>query len=261
MAGFDVTADAYAQFMGRYSEPLAVQFADLLAPREGQRALDVGCGTGALTAVLVERLGRENVSAVDPSPSFVAALGERLPGVDIRQGSADALTWPDGSFDVTAASLVVHFMSDPVAGLREMARVTTEGGTIGATVWDHAGSGRGALSLFWRAVKGLDPGAYDESGMPGARAGHLAELFVDAGVRVLDDTTITVTSHYDSHQDWWIPYTLGVGPAGGYVAQLSEERREALRQRCFELLPAAPFEVSAVAWTVIGTRRSTGTIG
>lgn len=253
MSGFDVTSDAYAQFMGRYSEPLAGEFADLLAPRPGQRALDVGSGTGALTAVLAQRLGRENVCAIDPSPSFVAALGERLPGVDVRLGSVAGLPWPDGGFDVTAASLVVHFMADPVAGLREMARVTTDGGSVGATVWDHAGGGRGPITLFWRAVGDLDPGAYDESGLAGARAGHLAELFGLAGIQVLADTTITVTSRYASAQEWWNPYTLGVGPAGGYVAGLDDEHREALRQHCFEILPPAPFEVSAAAWAVIGT--------
>ena len=252
MAGFDVTADAYAQFMGRYSEPLASAFADLLAPRPGQRALDVGSGTGALTAVLAERLGRENVCAIDPSGSFVAALGDRLPGVDVRQGSVGDLPCADGHFDLTAASLVVHFMTDPIGGLREMARVTAAGGTVGATVWDHAGGGRGPITLFWQAVHDLDPGAYDESGMPGAREGHLAELFAGAGIAVVQDTSITVTAGYRTPEDWWHPYTLGVGPAGGYVARLDPQQREALREHCFEILPAAPFEVSAVAWTVVG---------
>src|SRR5579859_4600193 len=120
---FDVSADAYLRFMGRYSEPLAPQFADLAGFGRGQRALDVGCGPGALTAVLVSRAGAEAVSAVEPSASFVAAARERLPGADVRQAAAERLPFPDGVFDVVLAQLVVHFMTDPVTGLREMARV------------------------------------------------------------------------------------------------------------------------------------------
>jgi len=106
---FAVSADAYGQFMGRFSEPLAGQFAAFLRLAPGQRALDVGCGPGALTAVLAAEIGAERVSAVDPSESFVAAARDRLPGVDVRSGAAEALPWPDGSFDCVAAQLVVHF--------------------------------------------------------------------------------------------------------------------------------------------------------
>src|SRR5215467_7960108 len=137
--------------MGRYSEPLAAKFVELAIVKRGQRALDVGCGTGALTAALVERLGPGAVSAVDPSESFVDAVQSRFPTVDVRRASAERLPFPDGSFDSTLAQLVVHFMKDPVAGLREMARVTRSGGSVGACVWDHAG-GRGPLTVFWQAV-------------------------------------------------------------------------------------------------------------
>jgi ubiquinone/menaquinone biosynthesis C-methylase UbiE len=126
---FDVSADAYLRFMGRYSEPLAVQFADLAGVRRGQRLLDVGCGPGALTAELVSRAGADAVSAAEPSASFVAAARERLPGVDIRQSAAEQLPFPDDTFDAALAQLVVHFMTDPVAGLREMGRVTRPAGS------------------------------------------------------------------------------------------------------------------------------------
>ncbi|MGN6175522.1 MAG: class I SAM-dependent methyltransferase, partial [Streptosporangiaceae bacterium] len=116
---FNVSAGAYSRFMGRYSEPLAVQFADLAGVRRGQRALDVGCGPGALTAVLASRAGADAVSAVEPSASFAAAARERLPGVDIRQSAAEELPFGDDAFDVALAQLVVHFMTDPVTGLRE----------------------------------------------------------------------------------------------------------------------------------------------
>ena len=158
---FDVSADAYQRFMGRFSEPLAERFADLAGVRRGQRALDVGCGPGALTAELVGRLGADGVFAVDPSPPFAAAVAERLPGVEVSMAAAERLPYPDGAFDATLAQLVVHFMADPVAGLREMDRVTRRGGVVGACVWDHGG-GRGPLSPFWRAVRALDPSADDE---------------------------------------------------------------------------------------------------
>ncbi len=136
---FTVGADAYDRFMGRYSIPLAPKLADFAAVAAGQRVLDVGCGPGALTTELVERLGSAAVSAVDPSEPFVAAARERHPGVDVRRASAEQLPFDDKAFDAALAQLVVHFFPDPVAGLREMARVTREGGVVATCVWDHAG--------------------------------------------------------------------------------------------------------------------------
>jgi SAM-dependent methyltransferase len=247
---FDVTADAYGRFMGRYSEPLAGLFADLADVRAGSSALDVGCGPGALTAELVARLGAHAVSAVDPSESFVAAVRARFPQVDVRSGVAEALPYDGDTFDVALAQLVVHFMADPVAGLREMGRVTRPGGVVAACVWDHAG-GSGPLSTFWQAVRHVDPSAEGEAGLAGAREGHLAELFAAAGLRHAEPTRLTVTVPFDTFADWWEPYTLGVGPAGAYVARLDTERQAALRARCEELLPPGPFEVPASAWSVV----------
>src|SRR5689334_2206478 len=134
---FLVPAQAYGRFMGRYSEPLADQFVEVAGIRPGQRALDVGCGPGALTARLVAVLGPERVSAVDPSLPFVEAARERFPGTEVTVGSAESLEFADDSFDAAMASLVVHFMTDPAAGLAEMARVTRPGGVVAATVWNH----------------------------------------------------------------------------------------------------------------------------
>jgi SAM-dependent methyltransferase len=246
---FDVSADVYARFMGPYSEQLAVRFADLAAVRRGQRAVDVGCGPGALTAELVRRLGAAAVCAADPSPSFTAALAERLPGVDVRLAAAERLPFPGGFFDAALAQLVVHFMADPVAGLREMGRVTRDGGTVAACVWDHGGD-RGPLTTFWRAARELDPAARDESDLAGVREGHLALLFGQAGLGGARSTALTVRVRYDTFGQWWEPFTFGVGPAGAYVTALGQEGRDALRERCRQLLPPPPFEISGTAWAV-----------
>ena len=250
MVSFNVSADAYLRFMGRYSEPLAAQFADLAGARSGQRLLDVGCGPGALTAELVKRVGPDAVSAVEPSASFVAAARERLPGVDMRQAAAERLPFGDAAFDAALAQLVVHFMADPVAGLREMGRVTRPGGTVAACVWDHAG-GRGPLSAFWRAVRELDPGADDESNLAGVREGHLAELLAQAGLGVAEVTTLTVQARQDGFESWWETFTLGVGPAGAYLTSLPADRQDELHERCRRQLPEGPFEVSATAWAAM----------
>jgi SAM-dependent methyltransferase len=246
---FDVPADSYGRFMGRFAEPLAQKFADQARVRVGQQALDVGCGPGALTAQLVERLGAGALWAIDPSASFVAATRARCPGVDVRAGAAEQLPFADDTFDAALAQLVVHFMTDPVAGLAEMARVTRRGGVVAACVWDHAG-GTGPLAAFWRAVHDLDPSAPDESGLPGARDGHLAELGKAAGLSDIESSSLTVTVMFATFADWWEPFTLGVGPGGAYVAGLDADRRAALRARCEELLPAAPFSIDGTAWSM-----------
>jgi SAM-dependent methyltransferase len=249
---FEVSSDAYGRFMGRYSEPLAAQFVAIAGLTPGWRALDVGCGTGALTAELVRLLGVDAVSAVDPSEAFVGAARSRFPEVDIRRAAAERLPYPDDVFDAAYAQLVVHFMADPVAGLREMARVTRPGGTVAACVWDHAGGGS-PLSVFWRAVLDLDPDARDESALAGAREGHLAELFAAAGLVDVEATALTVRSTFPDFDAWWEPFTLGVGPAGEYVEGLDAQRRAALRERCAELLPrTGPIEIVASAWTTLG---------
>ena len=178
---FEVAADAYDRFMGRFSEPLADEFIALAGLGAGHRALDVGCGPGALTRRLAALLGPAAVTAVDPSAPFVAAVRDRCPGVDVRRGTAEDLPFADNAFDVAMAQLVVHFMADPVAGLREMARVTRPGGAVVASVWDHAGEA-GPLSTYWRAVRELDPAARDESGLAGAGEGQLAALAQTAGL-------------------------------------------------------------------------------
>ena len=245
---FTVAAAAYDRFMGRYSVPLAPLFADHAGIGGAGRVLDVGCGPGALTAELVRRLGAEAVTAVDPSEPFVEAARERHPGVRVERSPAETLPFTDSSFDAALAQLVVHFMADPVAGLREMGRVTAADGVVAACVWDHAG-GHGPISVFWDAARSLDQDVVDESQMAGARAGHLTELFGDAGLREVDETALEVVVEHPTFESWWEPYELGVGPAGDHVAQLEPEERDALRERCRSLLPAAPFSLTVRAWS------------
>ena len=251
MSFFDVAAEAYDSYMGGYSRLLSSQLADLATIHRGQRALDVGCGTGALTAELVGRLGPGAVAAVDPSESFVAATAERYPGAEVRRAQAEALPFPDDTFDATLAQLVVHFMKDPVAGLAEMRRVTRPDGVVAACVWDHAGA-LGPLRLFWDAARALDPGVDDESTLPGTREGYLAELFEAAGLREVTSTALSVTLEHPTFESWWEPFTRGVGPAGAYLASLDDDRRNELRQDCRRQVPSEPLVVTAVAWAARG---------
>jgi SAM-dependent methyltransferase len=248
---FDVVAEAYDRYMGRYSVQLSPQLADLAGVSPGQRALDVGCGPGALTAELVTRLGSARVAAVDPSEPFVAAARVRNPGVEVRRASAEQMPFPDRSFDATLAQLVVHFMSDPVEGLTEMARVTRRDGVVAACVWDHGGD-QGPLRHFWSAARVLDPEVDDESQLAGVREGHLGELFEAAGLHEIEETHLSASLEHPGFEAWWEPFTHGVGPAGAFVASLDAERQVQLRETCRAMLPTGPFVVTALAWAARG---------
>jgi trans-aconitate methyltransferase len=248
---FNVPADAYAQFMGRYSAPLAVEFVRLVDPDEGQVALDVGCGPGALTVLLVERLGPDAVRAIDPSEPFVAAARARFPDVDVRQGAVEALPYADDGFDLVLAQLVVHFMADPLAGVREMRRVTRSGGLVAASVWDYERD-LAPISVFWRAVREMDPSAPGESHLAGARKGQLVELFAAAGLADVRQTVLTIRVGFSGFDEWWQPFTLGVGPAGRYLAERDPAQQAELEQRCAALMPSTPFELEACAWAATG---------
>lgn len=245
------SADAYARFMGRFSEPLAPVFAAAAGLPEAGPVLDVGCGPGVLTEVLVGRYGDKAVCGVDPSEPFVDRARVRLPGVDIRRGTAEALPWPDDTFESAVAQLVVHFMADPVRGVSEMARVTRPGGVVAACVWDHAG-GRGPLSPFWEVARQVDGQVSDESRLVGAREDDLHHLFERVGLVNVASGTVEVTVQLASFEDWWEPYTMGVGPAGDHVARLAPAQRSRLEEACRARLPAGPFDLTSVAWTARG---------
>jgi SAM-dependent methyltransferase len=248
---FAVAAEAYDRFMGRYSVPLAPLLASFADVKAGQRALDVGSGPGALTAELVRRLGAGAVTAVDPSDSFVDAVRDRFPGVRAERASAEQLPFPDHSFDLTLAQLVVHFMADPVAGLSEMARVTRPGGIVAACVWDHAGK-LGPLGTFWEAARELESHVHDESSLAGVREGHLEQLLEAAGLHDVEGGALSVTVEHRTFEEWWEPFTLGVGPAGSFTAGLTADRRADLRELCRLRLRDEPFRVTARAWVARG---------
>lgn len=247
---FDVASDAYDRFMGRYSIPLATVFADFAGVTQGQRVLDVGCGPGALTTELVARAGAQFVAAVDPSAPFVAAATARLPGVDVRREGAETLSFADGTFDVSLAQLVVQFMGDPRAGLREMRRVTRAGGTVAACVWDHGGGGS-PLSRFWEGARSLGA-VEDEADRPGARAGDLMRFLRELELEDVEERAIAVEVTHRTFDQWWEPFALGVGPAGVYTARLDPADRERLREVCRRLFPAPPFTIAARAWAAKG---------
>ena len=248
---FEVAGDAYDRFMGRYSRPLARSLVDWLDVRTGERALDVGCGPGALTAQLVERLGADRVSAIDPSPPFVEACRARFPEVDVRLGSAESLPYADASFDFAGACLVVHFMADPVAGIAEMARVTRPGCWIGATVWDLDGR-RAPMATIWSVLAEVQPEVKGEHELPGGAEGQLEDIFVRAGLHDVDGTELAVTVAHPTFEEWWEPHLHGVGPIGEALAALDPAGLERARDKCRERLGDGPFEITAVAFAARG---------
>ena len=234
--------------MGRYAEPLAEAFRAFAGVGTHDKVLDVGCGPGALTAHLLS-IGAE-VAAIDPSPPFADALRARFPEVDVRRGTAEELPYDTAAFDAALAQLVVHFMTDPAAGVRQMARVTRRGGVVAACVWDGP---TGALAPFWDAVHTIDPEAEDEALLSGARMGQLAELFRTAGLRDVKEDSIAIDVVHPTFAEWWEPYTYGVGPAGDYVQRLDDGGRARLESVARERLGSGPFTVTATAWAARGT--------
>jgi SAM-dependent methyltransferase len=254
---FAVPADAYDAFVGRYSYGLCEALAEAAGVTAESSVLDVGAGTGAGTARLVELVGAERVAAVDPSESFLEGFRARFPGVDARAGTAESLPFADDAFDAALAQLVVNFMSDPEAGVAGMRRVTRPGGALAACVWDYAGE-MTLLRVFWEAAAALDTDgveAVDErTRMPFGRKGELGELWRQAGLAEVEEGEIVVAAEYSGFDDLWGPFTVGVGPAGGYAASLDGERQEALKAKYRRRLavPDGAFRLSARAWFATG---------
>jgi SAM-dependent methyltransferase len=253
---FQVAAEAYDRHIGRYGPELAGRLIEAAGLRPGQRALDVGCGPGALTTALAELLGADRVAAVDPSEPLAHACASRVPGARVQVATAEALPFEDGAFDAALSQLVLNFMTDAPAGVGEMRRVTVPGGTVASAVWDYA-DGMTLLRRFWDAAVVLDPAAasLDEGrSMPHCRPDELEELWRDAGLRDVEVSELGVEAHYSGFDDLWRPLESGVGPSGAYAAGLPPERRARLREELRQRLGAGdePFRLSARAWCVAG---------
>jgi ubiquinone/menaquinone biosynthesis C-methylase UbiE len=249
--------EVYDRFVGRYSPQLAAAMCEAAGVRPGQRALDVGCGSGALVTALAEVLRAENVAGVDPSEPFVEASRARVPGARIVVGSAESLPFENGEFDATLSQLVVNFLADPEQGLREMSRVTCGGGAVAGCVWDYGG-GMTMLRTFWEAAAVLDPARAEPQmesfTMRFATPAELEALWQTAGLAHVDVAPIVVEAAYNDFDDLWAPFPTGVGPAGAYAASLDEEAQSALREEFARRLgdPDGAFTLSARAWCAVG---------
>jgi SAM-dependent methyltransferase len=256
---FRASAAAYDRLVGRYGASLAaalIDFAGVTAPT--MRALDVGCGPGALAGQLAQRLGASMVHAADPSQPFVDACQARLPGVDVVCAPAEALPFADDTFDAVLSQLVVNFMTDAAAGVREMARVARPGGTVASCVWDYAGE-MTVLRAFWDAAREVDPpraAAADEAVvMSWCREGELADLWRNAGLRDVRAGALTVAASYTGFDDLWSPFPTGIAPSGAFCASLDGDGQAALREALRRRLGVGDsgFELTARAWAVAGT--------
>lgn len=250
---FASPAEHYDRFMGRYAVPLARALADEAGVEQGMATIDVGCGSGALTSELADRVGAQNVAAIDPAEQFVAACRRRNPGADVRQGVAEALPWADDAFDTALSCLVIAFMDDADAGLREMARVTRPGGKLGVCMWDIAGGGMTMLRLFWSAVETVKPAMKGERGRAGTAEGDIAARLRRAGLRDVVSGALEVSVHYSDFDDFWEPFTHGVGPAGQALASLEDGEKAAVREAVEGQLPAGPFSLDARSWYATAT--------
>ena len=251
---FAVAGDKYDRFMGRYSRLLAPLFIEFAGVSSGMAVVDVGCGPGALTERLVERVRAEHVAAADPSEPFVAAATERARGADVRLAAAEKLPWEDDRFDAALSQLVVNFMRDADEGVSEMQRVVRPGGVVAACTWSY-GEDMEMLRGFWDAARRLDSGAPDEgSTMPYRSVEELGELWRRAGLSEVETDHLRVEVSYEGFEDLWGPFTYGVGPAGAYLAKLEPEQREQVRTELFKGLgkPSGPLTLSATACAVRG---------
>jgi SAM-dependent methyltransferase len=252
--------DAYERYVGRWSRQVAAQFLPWLAVAPGRRWLDVGCGTGALCAAILDRCEPASVTGVEPSEGFLKAARQHLGGrAVLHQGSATAIPLPDASVDAVVSGLVLNFVPDQRAALQEMARVAVAGATVAAYVWDYAGR-MDLMRHFWDAAVQLDPGAQalDEGvRFPVCRPQALEALFAGAGLAGVESRAIDVDTVFRGFDDYWQPFLGGQGPAPAYAAALDEDSRARLRERIRAGMPLRPdgsIALTARAWAIRGTR-------
>jgi len=251
---------AYESFMGRWSRVLGDAFVRFAGVEEGERVLDLGCGTGSLTAALLAARPTVDVFGLDPSPAFVDAARDRFPGAHARfeTGDAQHLPFADATFDRALSMLVLNFVPDPEAAASEMRRATRPGGTVAACVWDYGGEMR-MLRFFWDAAAAVEPAAAarHEERMRLCRQGELEALWRGAGLADVRETGLTIETRFGSFADYWQPFLAGVGPAGSFVAALSPDQQRALeaklRTDAWGDRPDEERVLTAKAWAVVGT--------
>jgi ubiquinone/menaquinone biosynthesis C-methylase UbiE len=240
---FNVSDTAYDNFMGRFSVRLAPVFADFAGVEAGQRVLDVGAGTGALTSELVRR--GADASAADPSPSFVAALRERLPDIGVHEAGAEELPWPDEVFDAALAQLVLTFMRDAPAGLAEMHRVVRPGGVVAACMWDR--EGMEMLAAINRTQQALDASRPTSEQLTNFRSREEIERLFGPGVEM---ELLEVEAGYTGFSELWDSVLDGAGPAGVWAASLDDSQRAQAREELHRQVgePDGPFSLAGRAW-------------
>jgi len=251
--------ERYEAYVGRWSRPVARQFVAELAVPPGRRWLDVGCGTGALTATVLDLAAPASVLGIDRSPAFVrhAAAEVRDPRASFRTGDANALPDDGPAFDAVVSGLLLNFLPDPPAAVAGMGRVTAPGGVVAGYVWDYA-EGMQLVRRFWDVAGRVDPAAraLDEGvRFPVCAPGPLAELFTGAGLDDVVTGSVDVPTVFADFDDYWSPFLGGTGPAPAYVATLDEGTRSALRDCLRAELPVeedGSIRLTARAWTVQG---------
>jgi SAM-dependent methyltransferase len=254
------SAQAYDRHVGRYGNELASAMIAVTGVRPGMRALDVGCGPGALTTALVRLLGPAEVSAVDPAEPLVDACRARAPGTDVRVGIAEELPFRDEEFDAVLAQLVLNHLNDAPRGVREMRRVAYPGAVVAACVWDFA-EGMTMLRSFWDAALAVDPEGAAAAGagrrMPFCQPEELRELWREGGLHEVDVGDLAVGADYSDFDDFWLPFAAGAGASGRYCVSLSQAEQTALREEVRRRVgsPEGPFRMTARAWYVRGYAR------
>jgi SAM-dependent methyltransferase len=243
---FNAADDAYDRFMGRYSAKLAPEFADFAGIQAGQRVLDCGAGTGALTAELVARLGPESVVAAEPSPRFVDALKRKFPDVDVQLAPAEELPLPDGELDAALAQLVISFTTDAPKAVAELKRVVCSGGTVAMCMWD-LGGGMEMLAAIGRARRVVDPTPGGDDVLTSWQPEAMIELLEGAGLRDVSVGTLEVESDYSGFDELWAALSGGVGPAGSWLMTLDDAGREKMRGELYREVgsPDGPFTLHA----------------
>lgn len=259
--GLWTAGEAYEPYVGRWSRLVAAEFLRRLDIPPGADWLDIGCGTGALSGLILKHHAPASVLGVDPSAAFLAFARRSLsdPRLSLRQGDAQALPVPDAAFDALVSGLVLNFVPDQPKALAEMRRAARPGAIIAAYVWDYAG-GMQMMRRFWDAAAELDPadaGGKDEAlRFALCRPEPLRALFEQAGLHGVEVAAIEIPTRFRDFEDYWTPFLRGGAPAPAYCAALPEDRRAALRERLRATLPVAAdgsIPLSARAWTVRGT--------